>query len=108
MNTLGSGEYLASFVSRVNETYSCLIYWNPIYNFKTVYDQTIAGKGQWEVSYSCVTSIPEKDYTWFIVAGVVFGVLVIVGGIFGLKYMKKKKSQNEGETTDKTALLQNA
>jgi len=81
---------------------------NPVGGFKDVYDATLAGRGSWKVSYSCSKYIPDKDYTGFIVAGVIGGIVVVVGIVFGIKYSKKKKSEKEGQMTGRHALLQNA
>lgn len=105
----GSGSFIGDYVSKTSDTYSCLNFVNPIGGFKTVYKATEAGTGQWNVSYSCKKA--PKPVPWGIIVGVILGVLVIVGGVFGYKYwMKKKKNGENGQTATggRDGLLQNA
>ncbi len=90
----------------MNETYSCLQFLNPIGGFKDLYRATLVGTGSYKMNYSCVKYKP--DYTWKIVGGVIAGVILIVGIVFGVKYLKKRKEAKEGQTTGgQHALLHN-
>lgn len=104
----GSGSFIGDYVSKTSETYSCLNFVNPVPAFRTIYNATETGTGQWNVSYSCKKA--PKKVPWGIIVGVIIGVLVIVGGVVGYKYwMKKKNSSGKGgETTGRDGLLQNA
>ncbi len=59
---IGDGSFIAKFVSKDNEEYSCLKFSNPVKGFKEVYEATLLKRGSWKVSYECkksVTEIPE-------------------------------------------------
>jgi len=103
--SIGSGNFTTKLVSKVNETYYCLQFLNPVYGseevggFMKIYQETLQNTGNWEVNYLCGSSVvPEKGFPWWIVIVVVV-VLVIVGAVLGVMYWKKKRAGKERLTT---------
>ncbi len=110
-NEIGSGKFVAKFVSKDDDNYSCLKFFDPISGFKEVYDKTIVKEGSWKVDYNCTKYITKKDYTWLIV-GLISGALVIIFAVIGIICFKKRKNRQKQNivnesTTYGSALLQN-
>ena len=106
-NSIGKGGSTAKFISKVNDTYSCLAFLNMVGDFKNVYEKTPLKKANWQMSYSCIKDIPEPDLPvpWGLIIGVTVGLLVIVGGIGMCVYKFFKKKKTSGKTNGNDPLL---
>ena len=95
------------FIEKLNETDSCIKFGNPIGAFKELYEATLFEEGSWNVSYTCEKH-ERYNYLWLLVLGVVvLSAVVIAGGVFGVKYLKKKKMEREGNGVRESLVIVN-
>jgi len=96
----------APFLSKVNDSYSCVSFHNYIPDLKNIYTLSEAGEGSWKAKFfDCQLA---STFPWGIAIGVSVGILLIVGGVLGYLYFQKKKKNNFQQNTTDTPYVKTA